>query len=81
MMDEKEIVRLVESLIKPLMNQIEIAEVVTVDGATASVKRQGQTAETRKFPVVSGLTVLATNRVVLLRPGGDLNSAIIIAKF
>lgn len=77
-MDEQEIARLVQSMLVSV--QAETVEVVTVDGDTATVYRQGQTVETRAFPSAIGLNLAAGERVVLLRPGGDLNAGIIMAK-
>ncbi len=79
-MEEHEVARLVQSLLAGIRLQVEIAEVASVVGATATVKRQGQTAATRALPVAVGLNVAAGERVILLRPGGDLNAAVIVAK-
>jgi hypothetical protein len=77
-LDEQEIIRLIKSLLPGPVG--EIAEVGTVTGNMATVKRKGQTEETKTLPIVAGLTLAPGNRVVLLRLNGDLNSAVIIAK-
>ena len=79
-MEEHEVARMVQSLLSGIRLQVEIAEVASVSGATATVKRQGQTTTTKALPVALGLNLAAGERVILLRPGGDLNAAVIAAK-
>ena len=77
-MNEEEVARLVQSMLASI--QVEIAVVAAVDGTTATVYRQRQAVATRAFPAAVGLNLTAGDRVALLRPGGDLNAAIIAAK-
>ena len=77
-MNEEEVARLVQSMLASI--QVEIAVVAAVDGTTATVRRQGQTATTKALPSAIGLNLTIGDRVILLRPGGDLNAAIIATK-
>jgi len=77
-MQEQEIALLIQSML--VKSQIEIVEIATVNGDAATVLRQGQTVETKEFPAAIGLNLATGERVILLRPGGDLNAALIIAK-
>ncbi len=77
-MEAQEVTLLMQSML--VKSQIEIVEIATVNGDAATALRQGQTVETKEFPAAIGLNLATGERVILLRPGGDLNAALIIAK-
>jgi hypothetical protein len=84
-MSEGSDIREIEALIKSNLRntiQSEVVEISTlaVDGLSARVRRQGQTAETRFLPVASGIIVEVGDRAQLVRINGNLNTAYIAAK-
>lgn len=67
---------------QPLLSNTvtEIAVIAEVSGTNARVKRQGQTVATRFLPLLSGVTVVVGDRVILQKPGADINRGYIERK-
>lgn len=59
---------------------IETATVSSVAGATAKVKRTGQTNATKYLPVANGLAVIIGDVVEIVKLNGNINTAYISRK-
>jgi len=58
----------------------EIAVVDSIVGSSARVRRAGQTNPTRPIRIATGLTLSVGDRVLVQRLGGNINTAMIVAK-